>query len=169
MAMHTLRKKINYILWFFIIALLLSGLTAFPIRWEINVLRHIVDQLEFFEKLWPAMTEWIYFLHQGINVTAQLYPFMFYGTDWLAFAHIVIAIAFIGPLRDPVKNIWVVEFGMIACVLIIPLAMICGPIRGIPFCWRLFDSCFGIFGIIPLWIVHRYIKEIMVVESEVCR
>jgi hypothetical protein len=56
-----------------------------------------------------------------------------YGTDWLAFAHLVIAIAFLGPLKDPVRNIWVVEFGMIACLLVIPLALICGPIRGIPF------------------------------------
>jgi len=37
------------------------------------------------------------------------YPFIAYGTDWLAFAHFVIAIAFIGPWRDPVRNVWVVE------------------------------------------------------------
>ena len=27
-----------------------------------------------------------------------------YGTDWLAFAHITIAVAFLGPLKDPVRN-----------------------------------------------------------------
>jgi hypothetical protein len=35
----------------------------------------------------------------------------------------VIAIAFIGPWRDTVKNIWVIEFGMIACVLVVPFAL----------------------------------------------
>ncbi|CAM5660696.1 hypothetical protein SALBM217S_01493 [Streptomyces griseoloalbus] len=49
-------------------------------------------------------------------------PFLLLGTDWLAFAHLVIAVAFYGPYRDPVRNIWVVEFGMIACAGIIPLA-----------------------------------------------
>jgi hypothetical protein len=29
------------------------------------------------------------------------YPFLAYGTDWLAFAHIVIAVFFIGPLVKP--------------------------------------------------------------------
>jgi hypothetical protein len=38
----------------------------------------------------------------------------------------VLAILFIGPLRDPVKNKWVIEFGVIACILIIPFAMIAG-------------------------------------------
>ena len=85
---------------------------------------------------------------------------MAYGTDWLAFAHIVIAMAFIGPLRDPVKNIWVIEFGMIACVLVIPLAAICGPLRGIPWLWILIDCSFGIFGIMPLWLIRRYIKRL---------
>ncbi|SCF41963.1 hypothetical protein [Micromonospora mirobrigensis] len=34
---------------------------------------------------------------------------MLYGTDWLAFAHLVLAVAFWGPLRDPVRNVWVVQ------------------------------------------------------------
>jgi len=68
----------------------------------------------------------------------------------------MIAIAFIGPIRDTKRNIWVTEFGMIACVLIIPLAMICGPIRGIPFYWRLVDCSFGVVGIIPLWFARKY-------------
>jgi hypothetical protein len=97
-------------------------------------------------------------VHNGLTETYRTYPFIPYGTDWLAFAHIAIAIAFIGPLRDPVKNIWVIEFGMIACVLIVPTALICGSIRGIPLFWRLIDCAFGIIGIIPLWICRRYIK-----------
>jgi hypothetical protein len=38
----------------------------------------------------------------------------------------------LGPLRHPVRNIWVVQFGMIACLGVIPLTLIAGPIRGTP-------------------------------------
>jgi hypothetical protein len=75
----------------------------------------------------------------------------------LAFAHLTIAVAFIGPIRDPVKNVWVIQFGMIACVMVIPLAVICGALRGIPWYWRLIDCSFGVFGLIPLGIAWRMI------------
>src|SRR4051812_41374297 len=83
-----------------------------------------------------------------------------YGTDWLAFAHLVIAVAFWGPLRDPVRNIWVVHFGMIACVAVVPLALIAGPIRGIPWWWQLIDISFGAVGIIPLLFAERGIRRL---------
>jgi hypothetical protein len=67
--------------------------------------------------------------------------------------------SFIGPLRDPIKNMWGIEFGMIACILLIPLALICGPIRGLPFFWTLIDCAFGVFGIIPLAIAYRYVTN----------
>jgi hypothetical protein len=92
-----------------------------------------------------------------LEVSYGSYPFLAYGTDWLAFAHIVIAIAFWGPIKDPVRNVWVVEFGMIACVSVIPLALVCGPIRGIPFYWQLIDCSFGVVGLIVLIIVHKMI------------
>ena len=88
------------------------------------------------------------------------YPFMAYGTDWLAFAHFVLAIAFIGPLRDPVRNVWVVEFGMIACGLILPFAFVMGSMREIPLGWRLMDCAFGVIGFLVLWICRRLIKQL---------
>jgi hypothetical protein len=36
-----------------------------------------------------------------------------------------------------------------------PLALICGPIRGIPFYWQLIDCSFGFFGMIPLLLCLR--------------
>jgi hypothetical protein len=87
-----------------------------------------------------------------------------YGYDWLAFAHFVLAILFIGPLKDPVRNKWVIEFGMIACVLIIPFAFIAGHFRGIPVGWRLIDCAFGVIGIIPLSIC---LSKIIMVEKEI--
>lgn len=73
---------------------------------------------------------------------------------------VVIAVAFIGPLRDPVRNIWVIQFGMIACVAVIPLALIAGGIRGIPLGWQLIDISFGVIGIVPLIIVYRLIRRL---------
>ena len=96
----------------------------------------------------------------GVQQTGKNYPFLFYVYDWLAFAHFVLAILFIGPIRDPVKNKWVIEFGIIACLLIIPFALIAGEFRGMPFWWRLVDCSFGIFGIIPLSICLRNAKRL---------
>ncbi len=159
-------RIVRFILAFFMFGLIVSGLTAIPLIPEVNLLEKMMGQGSWVETVWPEMSRWISFVHQGLNEVNLKYPFMFYGTDWLAFAHIMIATAFIGPLRDPVKNIWVVQFGMIACVLLIPLALIFGPIRGIPFFWTIVDSSFGIFGILPLIVAYRLIKRIMLVEQQ---
>jgi hypothetical protein len=47
---------------------------------------------------------------------------------------------------------------MLACVGIIPLALICGPIRGIPFGWTCLDMSFGIVGLVPLVLAYRHIR-----------
>lgn len=151
---QSLKRNIKRWIIFFIIALTLSGLTAFPIETQ---LAWIANYLHYFPE---SLSNWINLVYQGVKESNQNYPFLAYGTDWLAFAHIIIAIAFIGPLRDPVKNIWVIQFGIIACILIIPLALIAGYIREIPFFWRLIDCSFGVFGIIPLIIIHKKIKKL---------
>jgi hypothetical protein len=92
---------------------------------------------------------------------------MAYGTDWLAFGHIAIAIAFIGALRNPVRNIWLFDFGMIACVLIVPWAFVFGGLRGIPVYWRLIDCSFGIFGFVPLWFCKRWTLKLSAMKPEV--
>ena len=99
--------------------------------------------------------------------TNKEYPFLAYGYDWLAFAHFVLAILFIGPLKDPVRNKWVIEFGMIACVLIIPFAFIAGHFRGIPIGWRLIDCSFGVIGLIPLSICLGKITQVEKLNSKI--
>ena len=154
MSYKIILTKIRVLILFFIISLALSGITAFPIQTEINFADSFFSRLS----INGALQQWINIVAISINNTYSKYPFIAYVTDWLAFAHIVIAVAFIGPLKDPVKNIWVIEFGMIACIMIIPLAMIAGQIRGIPFFWRLIDCSFGVIGIIPLYLCRKYIK-----------
>jgi hypothetical protein len=153
-------RRIRTWLCIFVFFLVLSGLTAFPLNWELELLNDTIGEGTTIERTFPHLSRWITKVYTGLKETDQKYPFIAYGTDWLAFAHIVIAIAFIGPIRDPVKNVWVVEFGIIACILVIPLAMICGPIREIPFYWRLIDCSFGVLGIIPLLIVRKDIRTL---------
>lgn len=158
---EALRRRVRIWLVVFIVGLVLSGLTAFPlvteIRWLDEVLRS--DGSPVPGNL-PGLVEWVGRAREGLEATDAKYPFVLYGTDWLAFAHLVIAIAFYGPYRDPVRNIWIIEFGMIACAAIVPLALICGAIRGIPPYWQLIDMSFGFFGVIPLLIVRRMIKRL---------
>ena len=153
-------RYIRLILGLFVMGLVLSGLTAFPLAWELRLLTSWFGERTIVGTTFPGLAYWLSYVQEGLETAEREYPFLAYGTDWLAFAHIVIAVAFVGPLRDPVRNIWVVEFGMIACLLVIPLALICGPIRGIPFYWQLLDCSFGVFGLIPLAIARRMILDI---------
>ncbi|MFJ4467751.1 hypothetical protein ACIP2X_09800 [Streptomyces sp. NPDC089424] len=143
----------------FVVCLTLSGVTAFPLVHELRLTEDLFRSLSVPEHL-PGLMEWIERVRRGLDTADAEYPFLLYGTDWLAFAHLVIAVAFYGPYRDPVRNIWVVEFGMIACAGIVPLALICGPIRGIPLWWSLIDISFGVFGVIPLYMVRKKIKRL---------
>jgi hypothetical protein len=160
MAKRILEKRIRTLIIIFMIALSISGLTAIPLVWEVGILRNYLGPGTWFANLWPVMAQWLEAVYKGITITAMTYPFILYGTDWLAFAHVVIAIAFIGPLRDPARNLWVIEFGMIACILIIPWGIIFGTFRGIPSFWSVIDFSFGILGLIPLWLVRKYIIQL---------
>ncbi len=164
MEIAIIRRRIRYLLVFFIAALVLSGLTAFPLVWEANVLNQLAVAAQV-EHWWPAMARWISRIAVGLGETNSRYPFILYGTDWLAFAHLVIGIAFWGPLKDPTRNLWVIEFGMITCALIIPLAVIFGPLRGIPHFWIAIDCSFGVFGFLPLWLAHRDIVQLARLEG----
>jgi len=145
----------------FVIGLVLSGVTAFPLEWDTRLLLGLLhaDWSPAPEHL-PTLVDWLGRVHNGIVATNRDYPFLAYGTDWLAFAHLVIAIAFWGPLKDPVRNVWVVQFGMIACIAVVPLALIAGPIRGIPWGWQLIDISFGVFGIVPLLFAYANIRKL---------
>jgi len=147
-------RRIRWLVALFIVGLVLSGATAIPLETELNWLvemtgaRALVDAPP--STGVPVWAEWLCRVQVGLQETNAKYPFISYGGDWLAFGHFVIAVVFIGAWRDPVRNIWLFEFGLIACALVIPYAFICGGMRGIPIWWRLIDCSFGLFGAIPL-------------------
>jgi hypothetical protein len=152
-----LLRSIRLWLSLFILGLILSGLTAFPLEQETGWLASFLDTNPI---LPDSIALWVSKVHAALVDTNLRYPFLAYGTDWLAFAHLVLAIAFFGPLHDPVRNKWVLQFGVIACIAVIPLALIAGPLRGIPFLWRLIDCSFGVFGAIPLLICLHRVKRL---------
>lgn len=153
----TLAARTRILLLVFIAGLVVSGATAIPLETELKLLAHLIGADGHTNS---GFAIWIAKIRDGLVQTNAMYPFIAYGTDWLAFAHFVIAILFIGPLRDPVKNIWVIEFGMIACVMVVPFALIAGGARHIPVGWRLIDCSFGILGFIPLWFCRRLIRRL---------
>lgn len=160
MAKADYLRRARFCLAIFISGLVLSGITAFPLQSELRWLVSLVHQ----SALRPmaqstGLLSWIERVNDAISATNTHYPFLAYGTDWLAFAHLVIAVAFVGPYIDPVRNKWVITYGLIACGAVLPLALIAGYVRGIPFYWRLLDCSFGVFGSMPLlrcrWLIGR--------------
>lgn len=152
-------RRIRIWLAIFMAGLVLSGLTAFPLRAELGFVVRILNTNELRSRAETSgLLPWIERANLAVSATDAKFPFLAYGTDWLAFAHLVIAFAFVGPFLDPVRNKWVITFGLIACAGVIPLAIVAGQIRGIPIGWRLIDCCFGVFGAVPLLFCRRSIK-----------
>lgn len=133
-----LRRRVKWLTWVFIIGLVISGATAIPLESELDLLAKSLGVAEKSSgEATSGLTHWFLLVREALHEMDAKYPFLAYGTDWLAFGHFVIAVAFIGALRDPVRNVWLFTFGMIACALIVPYAFVFGTVRGIPIYWRL--------------------------------
>jgi len=152
--------KIRLIALFFMAALVVSGITAFPVETELRLAMQFFNIEGQNPESLNGLQRWLSSVYEGVRATNAQYPFFAYGFDWLAFAHIVIALAFIGLYREPVRNKWLVSWAMICCIAIIPLAFICGEIRQIPILWRLVDCSFGVFGMIPLIYLRNLILKL---------
>ncbi|MGJ8655807.1 MAG: hypothetical protein ACSHX6_05090 [Akkermansiaceae bacterium] len=152
-------RKIRWALSLVIFGLVISGVTAFPLLGELNMIAGwLSDGGDLNPGHYTGLTHWILHVREGLEVSYQSYPFIAYGTDWLAFAHLMIALYFILPWLDPARYIGVIYIGILSSVMIIPLALICGEIRGIPFAWRLVDCSFGVFCLPPLWYALKNVK-----------
>ncbi len=154
-----INRRIRPLVAVFMAGLIISGVTAIPLQFEADMGARLVGADSATSAFPEPIIEWARIVRDGIRETNERYPFIGYGTDWLAFGHFVIAIAFIGVLIDPLRNKWVVTFGMIACIAVIPMALIAGPLRGIPFWWRCIDCSFGLLGLVPLALAYHYIQR----------
>lgn len=148
--------KYRIVLGGFILGLALSGATAWPLHWELGLL---YGWLEPHRAQFPSLFEWISRVKLGLDQTGAQFPFLAYGYDWLAFALVMMAAAFVGPYREPVRNRFVLEWGMLCCAAVFPVAFICGPIRGIPLGWTFVDCAFSIVGFPPLYLCWKWSKQ----------
>ena len=149
-------KRAKWMLGIIVFGLVVSGITVWPAVPELKMAVRIV---------WGdgesagVLHNFVLQAIEGLESVEANYPFMLYAHDWLAFAHIVLAILFAGAIRDPVRNVWIVQCGLIMCVLVPVLAGICIPIRGLPMVWFLVDFAFAPAAALPLWIALRDIRR----------
>lgn len=133
----------------FITLLALSGITAFPLRTEAQYLMSIGSMFP------DVIADWITAVFISVTLTPDI---VLYGTDWLAFAHLVIALFFIPVYMDPVKYKVNLLIAMVACAGVFFVAFICGAIRGIPFFHQLIDCSFGFIGFLLLLFIYKRIN-----------
>lgn len=156
-------SKIRRLLAVFIAGLVISGVTAIPLIREVDAIVATTGADEQIVK--PASTNppawalWLARVWDALHETDTRHPILFYGTGWLAFGHIIIAITFVGAWRDPFRNLWLFDFGLIACELVIPWALIFGHARGIPIWWQMMDCSFGLLGAVPLLICKKLLND----------
>jgi hypothetical protein len=166
MTANAARRRFRFIVGLFIVGLVLSGITAYPLLHELELLAKwagVPTGATPADATGPAW--WLGTVRDGLRDVHTRYPWLPYGTDWLAFGHIVIAMFFIGPWRDPVGNAWVLKVGLAACAGVIVNALVCGPIRGIPFYWQLIDCSFGVIGALPLLYCLSLARHIRTTEG----
>jgi hypothetical protein len=148
-------KRAKWMLGIVAAGLFISGVTIWPALWELKtIVRILWDGTE------PtgAIHRFLLDALRSLESVGSNYPFLFYAGDWLAFAHIVLAILFAGAARDPVRNVWVVQCGLIMCALVPVLAGICIPLRGLPWQWFLVDFAFAPAAALPLAIALHDIR-----------
>ena len=163
---HTLRRRIQICAWLIIAGLVIGGATALPLLHELDLAARFLHASDLSPtQANSGFVKWILIVRDALHDTYAKYPFIGYGTDWLAFGHFVIALVFVGVLRHPLRNAWLFTFGMIACVLVLPFALLAGEARGIPIYWRFIDCSFGIFGFIPNWLGHKWTRELEMMRA----
>jgi len=153
-------RKIRFYLILFLLAILFSLHTVVFVEVETELFAKYLGHDTFMEKLYPCVAEWMEHLHLAILETYTSYPVMAYCMDWLSYACVVFAVFLLGAIKNPVRNIWIVQAFMFACILAFFLPFIVGPIRDIPVFWRFIDSSFGIVGFLFLLLPYRLIKKL---------
>jgi hypothetical protein len=155
------RRRFRIAMSLFMAGLIVSGLTAFPLLSEMKLLTRILGLGDAASPDgYEGLAHWILTVRFGLEETYARHPWVAYGTDWLAFAHLVVALFFVNALVDPRSSRGNILVGMIACVGVIPMALVFGEIRGIPIASRLIDCTFGVAGFLLLDYCRRLLPRI---------
>ena len=161
-----IKFRIRIMLVIFIIGLGISCQAVIFVRPQLAWFKKYSGPETFVGRNFPSVSEWVSSLHEGFTITYETYPFIEYCMLWLAFAHIVLIIMCVGVVKNPVRNIWIVQGCMISCIMLVPTVLLLGPVFRIPLFHCIIDGLFGLAGIIPLGIVYRDIKRLSEVKSK---
>jgi hypothetical protein len=86
-------RKFRLVLGLFIFGLVVSGITAFSLQHELDWLTRVLGIDGGSGAVGASSLDcWILTVRDGLRGSYARYPWLAYGTDWLAFGHIVIAI-----------------------------------------------------------------------------
>jgi len=88
---NKIELRFRILIAFFIFTLTVSGLTAIPLQQELKVIMSLFGDNSILGSMFPALASWLGRINEGVQNGYGQYPFLAYGTDWLAFGHIVIA------------------------------------------------------------------------------
>jgi 3-polyprenyl-4-hydroxybenzoate decarboxylase len=82
-----LHRRIRAWTWFFIIGLVISGVTAIPLVTELEWLtRWFGLETQTSATATSELARWLLLTREALQDTAAKHPMLFYGTDWLASA-----------------------------------------------------------------------------------
>ena len=152
-----LLTRIRLCLGILIAILLVNGITGFSLIRGSEACLNILARTAHLSAGSPLF-DWLSQVHHALVVSAGSTPFLAYSTDSLALAYILFALLFLGPYRDPVRNQWVINFGLVGCLAILLLAAIAGPLRGVAVSWRMVNACFALACALPLLLCRHYLS-----------
>jgi hypothetical protein len=148
-------QKARWSLIVFTVCLLAVGLSVFPL--DAILSRLLPWSQHYFPQ--AVLTSFLSEIAAAYYYNREHYPFMLYTLDWLGYAHLMIALVFIGPIRDPHRNVWVIEFGQMACLLTLPAIWLFGWLHQLPWQWSLLDCSFGLIGYAVLRYSQRQLQH----------
>ena len=104
------------VLGFFLLALILSGITAFPLEHELDTLASVRGLAQTAPSdVHNGLDFWILTVRDGLQETYTHYPWVAYGTELAGVCAHCHCDFFIGAFIDPVRNVWTLKAGLIAC------------------------------------------------------
>jgi hypothetical protein len=149
--------RARYMILIVALGLFISGITVWPALAELKLTVRM-----FWGDAAPSgeLHSFVLKIINALEATNAQYSFMLYAHDWLAFAHVMLAILFAGAAKNPVRNKWVVQCGLIMCASVPILASICIPLRNLPGFWFWIDFAFAPGAAIPLLVALLDIRAL---------
>lgn len=153
----SLLSRIRLVLAIAIVCLILGSLATLAAPHTISVVLSILSRMEIATPDTSHSFRWLQHIQLQLGRDSDLHPMLHFCADLFAFVQLVFALALIGPLRNPIRNQWVIQFGILACCGLIPVALILGPWHGLPMAWRLVSCGAALCGIVTLMLCRHYI------------